>query len=95
MTVVYDPELRRFWFPVLGHFGIGVTANSPQQATALAIEVATRLGWSIFCDVRVDDVDIRSLDQHHVIPNMGPPNFLGVWYPRENLQIGRTSKAVV
>ena len=31
------------------------------------------------------DVDVRSLDQGHVIPNMGPPNLRGVWYPMLNL----------
>jgi hypothetical protein len=31
------------------------------------------------------DVDVRDLDQGHVIPNMGPPNLRGVWYPMLNL----------
>jgi len=31
------------------------------------------------------DVDVRELDQRHVVPNMGPPSIFGVWYPRLNL----------
>jgi hypothetical protein len=29
----------------------------------------------------VEDVDVRDLDQGHVVPNIGPVNFRGVWYP--------------
>lgn len=28
-----------------------------------------------------DDVDVRSLDQGHVVPNMMPPNCRGIWFP--------------
>jgi hypothetical protein len=28
---------------------------------------------------------VRDLDQGHVIPNMGPPNLRGVWFPMLNL----------
>jgi hypothetical protein len=28
------------------------------------------------------DVDVQSLDQGHVIPNMHPPNWRGIWYPK-------------
>jgi len=28
------------------------------------------------------DVDVRDLDQGHVIPNMAPPNWRGIWYPK-------------
>ncbi len=29
----------------------------------------------------IEDVDVRTLDQGHVIPNMLPPDRRGVWYP--------------
>ncbi len=29
-----------------------------------------------------EDVDVRQLDQRHVIPNMGPPIWRGVWFPQ-------------
>jgi len=33
----------------------------------------------------VEDVDVRTLDQGHVVPNMGAVNFPGVWFPRLNV----------
>jgi hypothetical protein len=30
----------------------------------------------------IEDVDVMSLDQKHVIPNMNPPSWRGIWYPR-------------
>jgi hypothetical protein len=70
---------------VSGHIGIGVTAVSLDVAKQLATEVANRFGWGSLGSV-AQDVDIRSLDQGHVIPNMGPPNLPGVWYPFLNLE---------
>ncbi|HLK29204.1 MAG TPA: hypothetical protein VKT28_11555 [Puia sp.] len=29
----------------------------------------------------VEDVDVRTLDQGHVIPNMWIPTFRGIWFP--------------
>ena len=29
----------------------------------------------------VEDVDVRTLDTGHVLPNMLPPNRRGVWFP--------------
>jgi hypothetical protein len=75
-------SLRRFWFPSPGHLGIGVTAFSQWEASELARGVAENLGWPLSGEV-VADVDIRELDQEHVIPNMGPPSYHGVWYPRQ------------
>ena len=28
-----------------------------------------------------ENIDIRNLDQGHVIPNMAPPNYRGIWFP--------------
>lgn len=33
----------------------------------------------------IEDIDIRQLDQGHVIPNMGVVTFEGVWFPNLNL----------
>jgi hypothetical protein len=76
-----DTSLRRFWLPVPGHLGIGVTARSRAEADAMAASTANRLGWPFSVDGAVEDVDIRLLDQGHVIPNMAPPNLHGVWFP--------------
>ncbi len=76
--------LRRFWFPATNHFGVGVTALSEAEARDQAREVAVRFGWQLSGQV-VADVDVRDLDQRHVIPNMGPPNVRGIWYPNLNM----------
>ena len=81
-----DPKvLHRYWFAVPSHLGIGVTASSRSQAEALAREAARRLGWAFEGTACTEGVDVRQLDQQHVVPNMGPPNLPGVWYPRLNL----------
>ena len=69
---------------------VGVTAWSLVDAKSLVIEAAHFLGWTdedlIAFDnaAYVPDIDIRLLDQGHIIPNMGPVNFRGVWWPRAN-----------
>ncbi len=77
--------LRRYWFTVPSHLGIGVTAGSRSEAEALARDAARRLGWPFEGTACTEDVDVRTLDQHHAVPNMGPPSIVGVWYPRLNL----------
>ena len=77
--------LHRYWFPVPGHIGIGVTAASRIEAEALASDAAGRLNWPFDAASCMEEIDVRMLDQQHVIPNMGPPNVLGVWYPSLNL----------
>lgn len=64
---------------------MGVTAHSLSEARAIALDTCTHLGWVFEPHEVVEDVDIRTLDQHHVVPNMGPPNFKGVWFPRLNI----------
>jgi hypothetical protein len=77
-----DQHLRRFWFPTAGQLGIGVTAYTLDEAETLARRVANRLRWELPALKVVQDVDVRALDQHHVIPNMLPPNVHGVWFPK-------------
>lgn len=76
------PTLRRFWFPVTGHLGIGVTAWSLDEAASLATKAAQDLSWEFDGAQVVEDVDVRDLDQGHVIPNMGVVSWRGVWYPK-------------
>jgi hypothetical protein len=85
MSELKESRLRRFWFPVPGSLGYGVTAYSRPEAEALAREAADRLGRSFEATGVIEDVDVRELDQQHVTPNMGPPHFRGVWFPRLNL----------
>lgn len=81
-----NTALRRFWYPLPRHFGIGVTAVSEAEARSMAAEVLARhypagLGLAHV----VADADISTLDAHHVLPNIGSPVVRGVWYPRLNL----------
>lgn len=64
---------------------MGVTAHSLPEAQAIAHAACAKLGRVFKPYEVVEDVDIRTLDQHHVVPNMGPPNFKGVWFPRLNI----------
>jgi len=82
-------NLHRFWFkfsPVPTHnslrSGCGVTAYSYDDA----IEILTK---TVFLDQEfpglfsfIKDIDISTLDQNHVIPNMEPPVRRGVWFPK-------------
>ena len=77
-----DSLLRRFWFPIPGHLGIGVTARSRVEAESLAASAAAQCGWRFRASGVVEDVDARDLDQGHVVPNMGVVSNYGVWYPK-------------
>ena len=73
--------LRRYWFPVPGHWGIGVTAYTRAEAIELATKAADRLTWRIDPQTAIEDVDVRDLDQNHIVPNMGVVTWLGIWFP--------------
>jgi len=74
--------LRRYWFPIPGHLGIGVTAYSRAEAVELATKAAVRLTWRVDPETVVENVDVRDLDQGHVVPNMGVVTWRGVWFPK-------------
>ncbi len=74
-------RLRRYWFPHPDHFGIGVTAFTSDEAVRLATYAASQMGWDFAAGQVVEDVDIRTLDQNHVVPNMGVCSNHGIWYP--------------
>ena len=82
MTRVRPDGLRRFWFPTSTGLGFGVTARSRVEAESMARDAAKQLGRSFEPLSVVEVVDIRTLDQRHVVPNMGAVNFPGVWFPR-------------
>jgi hypothetical protein len=83
-----DVLLRRYWFkfeplgkPSSLNLGCGVTAYSLDDAVALLRE-------RVFMDQplpriaqTIEDVDVRTLDQGRVIPNMGVVTRRGVWFP--------------
>jgi hypothetical protein len=71
--------LTRYWFATEVRLGIGVTAYSLDDARSLIENEPLVADWKILNVT--EDVDIGTLDQGHVIPNMGPPNVRGIWYP--------------
>ena len=77
--------LHRYWFTTKERLGFGVTAYSIEDAEILITNPARQLGWSYEVVEIIEDIDVRELDQNHVIPNMGPPNYRGVWFPNLNL----------
>ena len=82
---LHDSRLRRYWFRTRRHLGFGVTAFSLDDARELVEEWARERQWPYEVLEVVEDIDIRQLDEHHVVPNMGPPNFRGVWFPQQSL----------
>ena len=77
--------LHCYWFKTKNDLGFGVTAYSIDDAKGLVDVAARRIGRSYEVIEIVEDVDVRELDQNHVVPNMGPPNFRGVWFPNLTL----------
>ncbi len=80
--------LRRYWIRFGGqmaetarfHNGCGVTAYSLEDALTLIKEVAHIEVPSIECVI--EDVDVSTLDERHILPNIGITTYRGVWYPK-------------
>ena len=85
--------LETFWFsfpqdPQLP-FGIGVTAYSEEDARALLEERGVAAWFSEAREVVVrQGVQVQDLDQRNVVPNTGPLQLRGVWYPCMNVGFG-------
>ena len=87
--------LKRYWLVIFpenryGQGNLGVTAFSAIQAKSLAREELRKLRWEEISDDEinraeiVENIDIRELDQNHVIPNMGVVSRQGMWFPNCN-----------
>lgn len=61
--------------------GCGITAYNFDDATKLLKEVVFKEHVMPGIKRMIADVDIRTLDQGHVIPNMTSPVARGVWFP--------------
>jgi len=85
--MITNPLLKAYWIeaPAIPHLGLGVTAFSRDDA----FQILSASGYTLSPDdptVRVTEgIQIADLDQYHIIPNMGPIIFRGVWFPRANL----------
>lgn len=62
------------------NLGIGVTATSEADAQALVYE---RYGDQVVVKAVTLVTDMRQIDQHHVVPNMGNHLVRGIWWPRQ------------
>jgi hypothetical protein len=74
--------LHRYWFPASAGIGVGVTAYSLADAKILADRALIYLPAGTSLSLPVQDISVEELDQLHVIPNMGPCNFHGIWFPQ-------------
>lgn len=82
-------KLRRYWIrfddPGRDAFGLGlgcgVTAFDRDDAVALLEEHLFKGPMPFPIIASTEDVDIRTLDRGHGVPNMLPPNRRGIWYP--------------
>ena len=78
--------LTRYWIELESQenpwIRFGVTAYSIDDAIALIMAEALNTDARPITKTIIEDVDIRKLDQHHVIPNMGIPTIRGIWFPK-------------
>jgi hypothetical protein len=58
-----------------------VTGDRSDAEALLAACVLAKAGLPPVREV-IEDVDVRTLDAGHVLPNMGDPSVRGVWFPR-------------
>jgi hypothetical protein len=90
--------LRRYWFVIYpqwryGPWNAGVTAISVEEAKELLLKNFTKINYSeplnrlkTNMDIEIiENIDVQLLDKEHVVPNMGPVIFKGVWFPRLNM----------
>jgi hypothetical protein len=87
---LHSKHLRGYWFKSRRNLGVGITAYTLEDANALLRDATDRHSLDVEIFEVIEDVDIKDLDQGHVIPNMNPPNLRGIWFPmlNENL-LGR------
>ena len=89
-SLLSDNRLDTFWItfpddPILPS-GVGITAYSEEDALSLLAEQGldrwfdTAATFSIVKGVRPED-----LHPTHILPNIGPMQFRGVWYPAERV----------
>jgi len=80
--------LKRFWFtfalkaPLTGlSMGCGITAFDLEDARRMLREQVFPAFGEEAVDEIVENIDIRTLEENHVRPNMGNPAVRGVWFP--------------
>jgi hypothetical protein len=90
--------LKRYSFVIYpewryGPLNAGVTATSAAEATELVVKSFIKINYAEALERLkelknieiIENIDVQLLDKEHVIPNMGPVIFKGVWFPRLNM----------
>jgi hypothetical protein len=91
--------LETFWFTYRDDANfpayLGVTAYSLADARTIIYEEGAA-NWLIgYQEVKVQiGVRIDELDQNHIVPNSGPMQFRGLWFPCLNIGFGAPKAAV-
>jgi hypothetical protein len=82
-------HLTRFWIRFRSippynslRMGCGVTAYSYEDALSILRETVFKDEDMPLVEDAIENIDISTLDQKHIIPNMEAPVWRGVWYPR-------------
>jgi len=81
--------MKRFWirFKSIPQYsslrlGCGVTAYDYDDAVSILRDTVFRNKELPLVDTVVEDIDVSTLDQKHVVPNMEPVIWRGVWFPK-------------
>jgi hypothetical protein len=81
-------SLTRFWFVFEGrvnfsvlNLGCGITAYDRADADQFLREEVFSLYGERQIQKVIADIDVRTLDEGHVRPNMGNPAVRGIWFP--------------
>ena len=88
-----NDKLGCYWisFPQDSHLplGIGVTAFSEEDAFHLIEEQGIDAWYECAVEIKVEHgVRIQDLDEKNIVPNIGPMQLRGVWYPARNIGYG-------
>ncbi|MCQ4142482.1 MULTISPECIES: hypothetical protein [Chryseobacterium] len=82
-------KLIRFWFtfehsttlPPTLKLGCGITGYNYEDALILLKQKVFKGNEEIVIKDCVENINLTNLDSNHILPNILPPNFRGVWYP--------------
>jgi hypothetical protein len=81
--------LHRYWFTFSSiapynalRLGCGVTAYDYEDAVSILLQTVFAGENEPKIEKVIEDVDVSTLDQKHLIPNMEPPIWRGVWFPK-------------
>jgi hypothetical protein len=62
-------------------WGVGVTAHNWDDALSLLQDLLFRGDPIPNITHVIENIDVSNLDDGHILPNIGPPTFRGIWYP--------------